>query len=91
MHPVDAKERGIRDGDTVVVFNDRGQVKLRASLHRGIKPGVVNIRQGWWHEQYTEGSHQALTHAAINPAQMAVFQPNTALNDCLVEVKKAEV
>jgi len=89
MNPRDAEARGIKDGDMVVAFNDRGRVKLKAKIHQGIRPGAVNINEGWWHHHYAEGTHQALTHAVINPAQMAVFEPNSAMYDNLVEVKKA--
>ena len=89
IHPTDAGERGIEDGDMVVAFNDRGRVKLKAKVHDGVRPGVVNINQGWLHDQYPEGTHQALTHGVINPAQTAVFEPNSALYDNLVEVRKA--
>jgi molybdopterin-containing oxidoreductase family molybdopterin binding subunit len=90
MHPVDARKRGIVDGDLVVAFNDRGRAKLRAKIHDGLRPGIVNINQGWMRSQYAEGTHQALTHGVINPAQTAVFEPNSALYDNLVEVRKAD-
>jgi len=89
MNPVDAEERGIKDGDMVVALSDRGKVKLKAKIHQGIRPGVVNINEGWWHHHFAEGTFQALTHATINPAQMTVFEPNSALYDNLVEVRKA--
>jgi molybdopterin-containing oxidoreductase family molybdopterin binding subunit len=88
MHPADASVRGIKSGDMAVAFNDRGSVKLRVKIHEGIKPGVVNIHEGWLPSQFAEGSHQALTHGVINPAQAAVFEPNSALYDNLVEVRK---
>jgi len=90
MNPEDAKARGIADGDRVVAFNDRGMVKLKAKVHEGMRPGVVNINEGWWHHQFAEGSYQELTHATINPAQLAVFEPNSAMYDNLVEVRKAD-
>jgi len=89
MNPVDAKERGIQDGDMVKVFNDRGSFTLEAMVHEGIKPGVVNVNQGWWPRDFTEGNHQELTHSIINPAQDAAFEANAALYDVLCEVKKA--
>lgn len=88
INPEDAAPRNIAAGDVVRVFNDRGQVKLRASVDSRIKPGLVDIPQGWWPEHYIEGHHNELTHDAINPAQAAIFQPNAALNDVLVEVRK---
>ena len=90
MNPVDAEQRSIRDGEMVVVLNDRGRLKVKARVHEGIKPGVVNINQGWWPKDFAEGSHQVLTHDAINPAQQATFEPNVAFYDVLVEVQKNE-
>ena len=89
MNPKDAEKRGIVDGDMVTVFNDRGKVKLECKLHQGIKPGSVNLNQGWWPEQYEEGTHQELSHFVGNEAQKAAFEPNAALFDILVDVKKA--
>jgi molybdopterin-containing oxidoreductase family molybdopterin binding subunit len=90
MNTKDAASRGIADGDMVVAFNDRGRVKLKVKVHEGIRPGVVNINEGWWHHHFAEGSYQELTHATINPAQLAVFEPNSAMYDNLVEVRKAD-
>ncbi|MFC1823714.1 molybdopterin-dependent oxidoreductase [Thermodesulfobacteriota bacterium] len=90
MNPADAESRGINDGDLVVVFNDRGKVELKAKIHLGIGSGVVNLNQGWWPQNYAAGSHQELTNSEINPAQVVAFEPNAALNDNLVEVKKLE-
>ena len=90
MNPADAEARGIRDGDIVRAFNDRGKMKLKARVHQGISPGTVNTNQGWWPEHYLEGSHQDLTHAYINPAQQVIYEPNAALYDVAVEVEKAE-
>jgi len=90
INPKDAEPRKIIDGDVVRVFNDRGKVKLKAKLNPNVKPGVVDIQQGWWPEHYMEGHHNQLTHGIINPAQAAIFQPNAALFDVLVEVKKEQ-
>jgi len=87
MNPVDAKPRGIKDGDLVRVFNDRGGVKVRTRVHQGIRPGTVNICQGWSPGDYVEGTHQALTHQTLNPAQAAIYEPNAAFYDTLVQVE----
>jgi molybdopterin-containing oxidoreductase family molybdopterin binding subunit len=85
----DARPRDIMDGDPVRVFNGRGQVKLRAMLSHRIKPGVVNISQGWWPDQYLQGHHNELTHELLNPVQQSIFGPNAAFYDVLVQVEKA--
>ena len=49
INPVDAAARGLRDGDPVRVFNDRGTIVLPCRVTNRIMPGVVDIPQGaWW-------------------------------------------
>ena len=73
----------------MTVFNDRGRATLKAQLTEGVRPGVVNICEGWWVDQFREGDFNALTHDAINPVQEKVFEPNMAMNDVAVDVSKA--
>ncbi len=48
VHPADAAPRGIADGDEARVFNGRGEVRLRARVGDGARPGVVAMPSGWW-------------------------------------------
>jgi anaerobic selenocysteine-containing dehydrogenase len=79
----------------VRVFNDRGEMKVKAKLTQSIKPGVVNCYQGGWDslhvKQYVEGHPNNLTHQIANPAQALIpnFQSNAAYYDCLVQVERA--
>jgi anaerobic selenocysteine-containing dehydrogenase len=43
----DATKRGIREGDSVRVFNDRGELTLTARVNGATKPGVVASRLNW--------------------------------------------
>jgi molybdopterin guanine dinucleotide-containing S/N-oxide reductase-like protein len=47
MHPTDAEARGIRDGDQVRIWNDRGSLKLTALVNGTVPPGVVAARMDW--------------------------------------------
>ena len=89
INPRDAGERDILDGDRVVVYNDRARTKLKAVVSEGVSPGVVNIMQGWWIDQFEEGSVNHLTHDVINPVQVKIYEPNMHMNDVAVEVKRA--
>ena len=97
INPADAKPRGIRDGDVVKVFNDRGFMKVHARLTEAIKPGVVNCYQGGWDtvkvKHFVEGHPNNLTHQIANPAQSVIpnFRSNAAYYDCLVEVQREGV
>ncbi len=44
----DANARGIKQGDIVRVFNDRGQILCGAKVTEKIKPGVVQVSYGSW-------------------------------------------
>ncbi len=48
MHPEDAGERGISDGDVIRVFNGRGACLAGAVLSDGIRRGVVQLATGAW-------------------------------------------
>ena len=48
MNTDDAAVRGIVNGDTVRVFNDRGSTLLPVKVTRRIAPGVVSIKEGAW-------------------------------------------
>ncbi len=41
IHPVDAEDRGIRDGDWVGIASRAGETVLRATLTERVQPGVV--------------------------------------------------
>ena len=47
MHPTDATARGIREGDAVRVWNDRGTLKLTALLNPSLPAGVVAGKLDW--------------------------------------------
>ena len=47
MNAADARSRGIADGDTVRVFNQRGEMRLTAKVNGAVQPGVVSARLFW--------------------------------------------
>ena len=44
----DADARGIEDGDTVRVHNERGSLEIRVHVGDRVRPGVVAMPHGWW-------------------------------------------
>ncbi len=84
IHPDDALERGIVDGDLVRVRNDRGSLTLRAELLDDLQPGLVAIPFGWWGRSTPEGrAVNALTNASL-PAD---DRGSAYFPDTLVEVE----
>jgi anaerobic selenocysteine-containing dehydrogenase len=48
IHPAAAKERGIKDGDRVVIETPKGSIQHEAKLTEDIRSDVVNGVFGWW-------------------------------------------
>jgi biotin/methionine sulfoxide reductase len=55
MHPEDAAARGVRAGDVVRIFNDRGACLAGVRLSDGVRRGVVVLPTGAWYDPLTPG------------------------------------
>jgi molybdopterin guanine dinucleotide-containing S/N-oxide reductase-like protein len=55
IHPTDAEKRGIRDGDIVKAFNERGIVLVGACVTERIMPGVAYVDHGARHDPLVPG------------------------------------
>ncbi len=47
LNSADAQARGITDGETVRVYNHRGEIFLQARVDGAVQPGVVGARLNW--------------------------------------------
>jgi anaerobic selenocysteine-containing dehydrogenase len=82
MHADDAAARGLTDGQTVRVFNDRGEHHCVLRLNGRARPGVVNGLGVWWRKFGRNGTNvNELTHQKLTDLGRA-----PAFYDCLVEV-----
>jgi molybdopterin-containing oxidoreductase family molybdopterin binding subunit len=66
INSIDAETRGIKENDYVKAFNDRGSVVLRAHIHDGMRPGVVDTEHTWFQERYKEGHYADLTSRVVH-------------------------
>jgi molybdopterin guanine dinucleotide-containing S/N-oxide reductase-like protein len=55
INPIDAGERGIRDGDVVKVFNERGIVLCGARVWERVRTGVAYVDHGARHDPIIPG------------------------------------
>ena len=84
MHVADAKARGIADGDQVRVFNQRGEMLLKARVDGVVQPGVVSARLNWAKLTYGFQSINSLTSEKLTDmGNSATFY------SVLVEVERA--
>ncbi len=84
IHPVDAQARGIADGDTVRIFNDRGSLTLTALVNGSVPHGVVAARLDWAKLHPESNNVNALTSERLTDLGRAATFYST-----LVEVARA--
>lgn len=83
INAADAEARGISDGATVRVFNDRGAFSGDARITDDVNPGVVVATLGYW-RQLTSGTVNIISSAEfVNMGHAPTFSDN------LVEVALA--
>jgi anaerobic selenocysteine-containing dehydrogenase len=84
MHPHDAAQRGIGDGDAVRVFNDRGSYTLKARVNAKPRPGVVVAPSVWWKKFSPDGrnANNVTSQRTTDLGGGATFY------DCLVQVER---
>lgn len=89
INVLDAEARGIKLGDMVKVYNDRGVSYVRAKVTPRIMPGVVSLPEGAWHTPNRKGED---TNGCVNvltellPTALAKGNPH---HSNLVEVVKS--
>lgn len=92
VNEIDAKARGIAQGDLVHIFNDRGCVELPAQVTKRIMPGVCAIPQGAWYKPVVKNGKTIDVGGCINtltghrPSPLAKGNPQ---HSNLVEIRKA--
>jgi anaerobic selenocysteine-containing dehydrogenase len=83
IHADDAQTRGIREGQRVTIFNDRGSFSAEAVITDRVRPGVVSAPSVWWGKLTGDGSNanQTTSQAVTDIGGGATFYDN------LVEVR----
>jgi anaerobic selenocysteine-containing dehydrogenase len=76
VHPVDAAERGLTEGDEVLVSNETGCLTLRATLSTAIPRGVALAHKGRWPKREGTGANVN----ALNPGEKTDMGENTCVH-----------
>jgi anaerobic selenocysteine-containing dehydrogenase len=85
LHPADAAARGVRDGDWVEVFNDRGSCRLRTRVAATVPPGVAVSEVVHW--QKLSPGHRNVNWTT--PDYLTDLGDNSTYHTNLVEVRPA--
>lgn len=83
MNAEDAVERNIGEGEMVRVYNDRGEMKVRARLDFSMRRGCAAYFNGWW---LSEGG----TPNLLTKGRETDMGHGSAFHDTLIEIEKAK-
>jgi biotin/methionine sulfoxide reductase len=92
LHPEDATARGLREGDIVRVFNDRGACLGATVVSDSVRKGVVQMSTGAWYDPIEPGG--LCKHG--NPNVLTRDKGTSRLgqgpiaHSCLVEIERFE-
>ena len=85
IHPDDARERDLEDGDAIRVFNGLGEVRCLLSVSPIVRPGTVSLAKGLWCRATQNGS----TANALSPDTLSDIGAGACFNDARVQVEKS--
>jgi len=72
MSRVDARARGLADGERARVWNELGAFEARVKVCDSLRPGQLSLNHGWEPYHFKgRSSHQALIGSPINPVTLA--------------------
>lgn len=88
MNPIDATPRGIISGDTVRIFNDRGEVRIEVKVTPRIIPGVVALGEGAWYDPDAQGIDHAGCINVLTTQRPSPLAKGNPSHSNLVEIEK---
>ncbi|MEO1978193.1 MAG: molybdopterin-dependent oxidoreductase [Paracoccaceae bacterium] len=92
IHPATAAQRGLKEGDIVRVWNDRGACLAGVLTDPAMRPDVVRMATGAWYDPLLPGQPGCLDLHG-NPNVLTHDRPSSSLSQgpaaqsCLVEVE----
>ena len=86
MHLQDAEPRGIAEGDSVRVHNDRGSLEIVVRVNDRVRPRVVAIPSGWWASLSPGG----VSANALTADGLSLWAGGGDFHDTLVEVERVK-
>ncbi|MGE5464216.1 MAG: DMSO/selenate family reductase complex A subunit [Syntrophothermus sp.] len=91
INPIDAEARGIKNGEDVRVFNQRGAMILPCRITPRIMPGVVDIPQGAWYAPDENGVDRGGCVNVLTSHRWTPFAHASTQHTIMVQVEKAGV
>ncbi len=89
MSPEDAAANGIKDGDLVEVYNDRGAIIVGARVDKRIMKGVISIYEGCWPSPDSKGRcNSGLINFLTSSKASSQLSQATTANTVIASIRK---
>ncbi|WP_171995695.1 DMSO/selenate family reductase complex A subunit, partial [Klebsiella pneumoniae] len=88
INPIDARKRGIANGDRIRIFNDRGEVHIEAKVTPRMMPGVVALGEGAWYNPDASRVDQAGSINVLTTQRPSPLAKGNPSHTNLVQVEK---
>jgi len=81
VHPADAENRAVKNGDSVRLYNDKGSSEVKVRFDLGVKSGCVVLTNGHWHQDgaspnlFTKGQETDMGHGTAFHDTFVDFEP----------------
>ncbi len=82
LHPADAADRSLRDGDNVILANETGRIEMRVLVSDSVPQGVALTHKGLWPRQQLGGANVNL----LNPGQESDMGESTCVHGVEVAI-----
>jgi anaerobic selenocysteine-containing dehydrogenase len=86
LHPADAADRRLRDGDDAVLANETGRIKMRVRVSDAVPQGVALSHKGRWPGQQQGGANVNV----LNPGQETDMGESTCVHGVEVTIIPAD-
>ena len=88
INPLDARPRGIANGDTVRIWNGRGETRISAKVTPRILPGVVALGEGAWYDPDDKGIDRAGSINVLTSQRPSPLAKGNPSHSNLVQIAK---
>lgn len=82
LHPTDAAERGLAEGDVALIANETGSLSLHVTLSEALPRGVALSPKGRWPKREAAQANVNM----LNPGQKSDMGENTCVHGIEVTV-----
>ena len=91
IHPLDAAERKLQEGDMALIWNNRGTIRIEVHLTDRIAKGVCALPQGAWYRPDNQGVDTAGSINVLTSLKPTPYAKGNPQHTNLVQVKKVDV